>query len=168
MFLDNDKTFLNFHHYGLRNGTLVKSTVLRWTEAIQAKRINIIYGQDLFVPGLSFVLKGRFFWKHLKASSWTNYINEKCITSHNSRFCMLYTIIFIDYKLKRAFNVTRILGGLFYIFDHQNPSDVLAALAVFQNHLQSCLYKITDTFCPPWQELENSLHSPQSKFSAPV
>lgn len=57
---------------------------------------------------------------------------KNVLLKHNSSFCMIYTIIFIDYKLKRAFNVTQILGGLFYILDHQNPGDLLAALAVFR------------------------------------
>lgn len=151
MFLDNDKTFLIIH-YGLRNGTLVKSTVLRWIEAVQAKRIKLSYtfcsfgiicGLDLYVPGLSFVLKRRFFGNILNPPAEQITSMKNVLLKHNSRFCMVYTIIFIDYKVKRAFNVTQILGGLFYILDHQNPRDVLAALAIFQNHLQSCLYNNT-------------------------
>lgn len=141
MFLDNDKTFLNIH-YDLQNGTLVKSnTVLRWTEAIQTKRIKLSYtfcwfgiicGQDLFVPGLSFVLKRRFFGNILNPPAEQVMSMKNVLLKHNSSFCMIYTIIFIDYKLKRAFNVMQILGGLFYILDHQNPGDLLAALAVFR------------------------------------
>lgn len=89
---------------------------------------------------------------------------KNVLLKHNSGFCIIYTIIFIDYKLNRAFNVTQILGGLFYILDHQNPRDALAALAVFPNHLQSCLYKITCTFCPPWQELKFPSIHPKASF----
>lgn len=75
MCLDNSKTLLIISH-GLWNGTCWAGTVFRWTNATQAKRIKLssysfcwldtIHGQDLFVPGLSFPLKRRFFWKHLK------------------------------------------------------------------------------------------------------
>lgn len=178
MFLDNDKIFL-ITHYGLQNRLLVKSnTVLKWTEAVQAKTVKLSYtfcwfsiicGQDLCSwPQFCTEKDTFFFWNILNCPAEQITLMKNVLLKHNSSFCMVYTIIFIDYKLKRAFNVKQILGGLFYILNHQNPRDVLAALAVFQNHLQCCLYKITRTFCPPWQELETSLHSPQSKFSAPV
>lgn len=124
-------------------------------------------GKPVYSLASVFDWKGDFFGNILNPSSWRSW--KKCIIKAQQK--LLHGIHHYIYRLyiEKSFecntNTRRPVLSLLIIkisgrcWQLSRPSEPV---------FQSCLYKMMCSFCPPQQELETFLHTPQSKFSAPV